>query len=68
MPHLRFSERAEFDLLDIADFIGADNPEAARRFVTMLGDYCRLLEAHPFASRARDDLLPGSAVFPIGDT
>jgi toxin ParE1/3/4 len=58
MARLIFSERAELDLIEIGNFIAADNPAAARRFVAHIEKHCRLLEDHPLLGRSRDDLLP----------
>ncbi|MBO9543181.1 type II toxin-antitoxin system RelE/ParE family toxin [Caulobacter sp.] len=38
MKRLRFSRRAELDLIDIGDWIAKDRPRAARRFVDGIVD------------------------------
>ncbi|WP_277794556.1 type II toxin-antitoxin system RelE/ParE family toxin [Caulobacter endophyticus] len=43
MRRLRFSRRAELDLIGIGDWIAADRPIAARRFVARLIDSAQAL-------------------------
>ena len=59
MARLRFTERAERDLVEIGDFIARDNPVAAAQFVALLEQRCSLLAVHPLAGRARDELIKG---------
>ena len=59
MAQLRFSERAEQDLVEIGDFIARDNPIAAAEFVARLEQRCSFWASHPLAGRARGELLPG---------
>jgi toxin ParE1/3/4 len=59
VAQLRFSERAERDLVEIGDFIARDNPVAAAQFVALLEQRCSLLAVHPLAGRARDALIKG---------
>jgi toxin ParE1/3/4 len=64
MARLRFSGRAELDLIEIGDFIALDSASNAGRFVAGLEEYCRVLEAHPLLGRAREELLPGLRSLP----
>jgi plasmid stabilization system protein ParE len=41
-PH-RYSSRADADLLDIWEFIAADNPQAADRLLLKVDEQCQLL-------------------------
>jgi toxin ParE1/3/4 len=56
---LRFSERARYDLIDIGNFIGRDNPTAAAQFISELEQRCLLLSARPLSGRVRDELVRG---------
>ncbi|WP_164467469.1 type II toxin-antitoxin system RelE/ParE family toxin [Caulobacter flavus] len=59
MRRLRFSRRAELDLIGIGDWIAADRPIAARRFVA------RLIESAE-ALRATPDMAPLMPVYGAG--
>ena len=56
-----FSQNAEQDLEDIADWIARDNPERARSFVAGLVKACQAIGRAPrsyaFVDRARDPTL-----------
>ena len=61
MSRVRWTLRAQSDLLEIARFIAGDNPEAARRWVAMLRKRVRAAARMPRAGRrvpelGRDDL------------
>ena len=61
MSRLRWTLRAQSDLLEIARFISRDNPEAARRWVAMLRKRARAAARMPRAGRrvpelGRDDV------------
>jgi plasmid stabilization system protein ParE len=61
MSRLRWTLRAQSDLLEIARFIARDNPEAARRWVAMLRKRARAAARMPRAGRrvpelGRDDV------------
>ena len=61
MSRVRWTLRAQSDLLEIARFIARDNPEAARRWVAMLRKRARAAARMPRAGRrvpelGRDDL------------
>ena len=53
---LIFSPAAEADLVDIAIYIAADDPERALSFVDELEAACGILINHPRAGAARPDL------------
>ena len=61
MSRLRWTLRAQSDLLEIARFIARDNPDAARRWVAMLRKRARAAARMPRAVRrvpelGRDDV------------
>ena len=61
MSRVRWTLRAQSDLLEIARFIARDNPEAARRWVAMLRKRVRAAARMPRAGRrvpelGRDDV------------
>ncbi|PWC53770.1 type II toxin-antitoxin system RelE/ParE family toxin [Azospirillum sp. TSO22-1] len=58
MPRVVFAKRAQIDLAEIADYIGKDNPRAARRLVLDLRDTCPLIAGHPAMGRNQGRLLP----------
>ena len=53
MSEAKFSEEAEADLLDIAEFIARDNPIAAREWVDAVRQRCHLLSQHPLMGETR---------------
>ncbi len=61
MSRLRWTLRAQSDLLEIARFIARDNPDAARRWVAMLRKRARAAARMPRVGRrvpelGRDDV------------
>jgi plasmid stabilization system protein ParE len=56
MASYRFSSRAFRDLIEIGEYIAADDAEAAREVVRALYKTCRLIPASPFAGLSRPDL------------
>jgi plasmid stabilization system protein ParE len=56
-----FSQNAEQDLEDIADWIARDNPERARSFVADLVRTCKSIgrtpRSYPFVDKSRDSTL-----------
>lgn len=52
---VRLLQAAENDLMDIASFIGADNPSAAEILIDRIEQNLAHLETHPFLGRAPDD-------------
>jgi toxin ParE1/3/4 len=65
MARLRFSKRAELDLVEVGDFIAVDSPANARRFIANIEEYCRVLEDYPLLGRVREDLLPEMRSLPF---
>ena len=53
LPPSLFSPQAWQDALEIIEYIGADNPEAAARFLPALEDTCTQLAALPRMGSAR---------------
>ncbi len=64
----RLAPQAEEDLEDIAFYVFLDSGslEIADRLIQSITERFDLLEAHPFAGRARNDLRPGIRGFPVG--
>lgn len=63
----RLTRRARLDILDIWNFIAADDEAAADRFVDALTRRFLVLGDNPYAGRARDELRPGYRSFPVGE-
>ena len=49
---VKWSERARFDLIEIRDYIAADNPTAARKVIREIVARTRLLATQPLSSPA----------------
>ncbi len=47
---VKWSERARLDLLEVRDYIAADNPTAARKVIREIVARTRLLATQPFSS------------------
>jgi plasmid stabilization system protein ParE len=47
MSQVRFSVAAEFDLLNVVDFIAQKNPRAAEDWLSVIRERCQLLADHP---------------------
>ena len=56
MPRLVIAPEARQDLQAIRDFIAADDPKTAYRFVTRLRDVARMLAGAPAIGRERSEL------------
>ena len=56
MPRLVVAPEARQDLQEIRDGIAKDDPKAAHRFVTRLGDMARMLAGTPAIGRDRTEL------------
>jgi len=56
---VRLSRRSETDLEDIGDYIAADSPLAAIRFIRELRAVCEKIGQMPTAYRSRSELLDG---------
>jgi toxin ParE1/3/4 len=55
-----WSSDARSDLAEIWDYhVTIAGPHTANRIVREIGERCHLLEDHPFAGRARDEVRPG---------
>jgi toxin ParE1/3/4 len=63
---LSFSPLAVADLEAIGDFIAADSPAAARRFVGELRDRCQRVLGAPLGGQLRPELLDGLRSVPFG--
>ena len=65
----RLAPQAEADLEDIAFYIFLESGslEIADRVIQSIAERFDLLEAHPRAGRARDDLRPGIRGLPVGE-
>jgi toxin ParE1/3/4 len=63
---VRFSQRALFDLRDIGDFIAAENPSAAARWVSTLETRCESLADAPRSGLARPELGETIRSIPLG--
>ena len=55
---IRFTPRARDDLIEIHDYIAAENPRAARRVASTIRDQVRVLANHPLLGRPGQ--LPGT--------
>jgi toxin ParE1/3/4 len=64
-PRLLLSPRAEADLVDIGEYIGADNPVRARTFILELRDFLSKIAASPFMGRPRAELRKGLRSIPL---
>jgi toxin ParE1/3/4 len=59
MPRYLIAARAERDLTEIADYIAADSPGNASRFIRKLKNHFSLLAARPLIGRMRPELAAG---------
>jgi toxin ParE1/3/4 len=66
LKQLEFSPAAEADLLDIAAYIAAENPERALSFVDELEASCAVLRDFPETGRERWELAPDLRSKPYG--
>jgi toxin ParE1/3/4 len=66
MRRLKITEPASLDLEEIHDYIAADHPAAAARWLEKLREQCRRLAEVPGMGRIREDLAPGLRSFPSG--
>jgi toxin ParE1/3/4 len=63
MPRVVLAPEARQDLREIRDHIAKDNPDAARRVVTRLRGFARILAGAPALGRARPELGAGVRSF-----
>ena len=66
MPTVQKLPKAYEDLLEIWDFIAADNIAAADAWIDKLDAHFLLLASHPLMGRARDELAKNLRSFPFG--
>jgi toxin ParE1/3/4 len=55
---VEFSAFVETDLLDILEYIAADNPSRAVSFVREIRAHCRMLGENPLLYRLRPEIAP----------
>jgi toxin ParE1/3/4 len=66
MPTAKKLPKAYEDLLEIWNFIAADNMAAADAWIDKLDEQLLLLTSHPLMGRSRVELAKGIRSFPIG--
>lgn len=54
------------DLAEIWEYIGANNPDAADRWLDTIDDKVKLIAESPYIGRERDELVPVLRSFPVG--
>ena len=64
---IRYSRRAEQDLLEIWDYIAQDDTNAADRLADEIERTAALLAENPRLGRARPDIAPEFRYFPVGN-
>ncbi len=68
MPVVNYAPAAESDLVDIADYIARDKPEAARRWVERIRETCETLATQPEIGELRRGFgVPGCRSFTVGN-
>jgi toxin ParE1/3/4 len=65
MGGISFAPAARQDLEEIGDYIAADSPSAARRFLAELHGRCALITEAPRGGRTRPELYPGLRSLPF---
>lgn len=53
---IRWTERAQRDLVEIHAYISRDNPDAAQRWIARLRERARKVAPHPYAGRKVPEL------------
>jgi len=67
MSQVRFSVAAEFDLLNVVDFIAQKNPRAAEDWLSVVRERCQLLADHPLTGESRPFFaVPGCRSVSVG--
>jgi toxin ParE1/3/4 len=66
LPSVIRSNLAKSDLIEIWHFIANDSPDAADRFLSLIGQKCELIATSPEMGRRRDELALGLRSFPVG--
>lgn len=67
MPSVFRTSQAYLDLTEIAFRIAEQNPDAADRWLEMIGDKCKTLMRMPEMGRRRYDLAPNLRSFAVGN-
>jgi toxin ParE1/3/4 len=68
MPRVVYAPEAEDDLVEIAEYIARDKPEAARRWVQTIRETCETLAAQPNLGELRPGFgVPGCRSFSVGN-
>jgi toxin ParE1/3/4 len=62
---LRYTRRAELDLIDIWKYIARDRPLTADQVLRRIDRQCRLIRDFPEIGRRRPDFAPQVRSFPI---
>ena len=60
------TRRARLDLMEIWEYVAADDPEAADRLLDRIDATCARIASFPSLGRSRDDLRPGLRYVPLG--
>ncbi len=66
MTSYLLTPQAVHDLEEIHDFIAADNPNAALRFIDLLEEKFEMISQTPSMGRIREELAPSLRSFPAG--
>ena len=56
MPKVVYAPEADDDLVDIADCIARDKPDAARQWIRKIRETCETLASNPEMGQLREDL------------
>ncbi len=68
MPRVVYAPEAENDLIEIADHIARDKPQAARRWLDTIRETCDTLATQPEAGELRRGFgIPGCRSFTVGN-
>lgn len=67
MPQITYTRRARQDLVEIGEYIAADNPRATDRAIDTLMDRAILLSANPQIGSLRAEIAEGLRLFPVGN-
>lgn len=65
MGHVRFTNQARADLIDIWRYIAPDNPTAADQCLDKIEESCRRLAAFPELGPQRPDISPDARTLVI---
>lgn len=67
MGYYELTEQADEDIIELADYVASDSPDAAFRLIDRIFQKCQTLADNPRLGRRRDELLPGIRSFPVGN-